>query len=113
MNLKDLESRLQTLIEVQLLSALPGQKVEDLVVQKLAAAMHANLVTMEDGSLLAPNVYTIIVSPRSADKWREPKLLEAVIAVLKKAGEESGIKFAAPPTLSISTDQSLPSNDVS
>jgi pSer/pThr/pTyr-binding forkhead associated (FHA) protein len=111
MNLNDLESRLQTLIEVQLLSVLPGQKVEDLVIQKLAAAMHANLVTLDDGSLMAPNVYTIIVNPRSDDKWREPKLLKALIEVLNQAGEEAGFKFATPPTITISTDKSLSTHE--
>jgi hypothetical protein len=113
MNLIELESRLQTLVEVQLLSVLPGQKVEDLVIQKLAAAMHANLVTLEDGSLVAPNLYTIIVNPRAAGKWREPKLLDALIEVIHKAGEEAGFKFAAPPAISIATDKTLSPSEAS
>ena len=111
MNLNELEARLQSLIEVRLLSVLPGQKVEDLVIQKLATAMHANLVTLEDGTLLAPNVYTIVVNAQSADKWRDSKLLETLIDVLNTAGQEAGFRFASPPSITISTDKSLPPSD--
>jgi len=107
MNLNELESRLQTLVEVRLLSVLPGQKVEDLVIQKLASAMQGNLITLDDGSLIAPNVYTIIVNPKSTSNWRESKLLETLIAVLKTVGEEAGYKFSSVPTITISTDKSL------
>ncbi len=111
MNLNELESRLQTLIEVRLLSILPGQKLEDLVIQKLAAAMQGNLVTFEDGSLLAPNVYTIIVNPRSAAVWRESKIIETLIDVLNTVGGEAGYKFSSGPTITISTDKSLSLKD--
>ncbi|WP_345321431.1 hypothetical protein [Candidatus Villigracilis proximus] len=39
MNLKELEARLQSLVEVDLLNVLPGKKVEDVIIQKLAAAI--------------------------------------------------------------------------
>ena len=42
MNLKELEARLQALIEVDLLKILPSRKVEDVIVQKLAAAIQLN-----------------------------------------------------------------------
>ena len=111
MNLKELESRLQNLIEVRLLSVLPGQKVEDLVIQKLAAAMQSEVVALEGGEMIAPNVYTIIVNPASALKWRDSKLLETLIGVLNTVGEEAGYRFSAPPTITISTDRSLSDQD--
>ena len=45
MNLQELEARLQSLIEVDLLNILPGRKVEDVIVQKLAAAIQLNTKT--------------------------------------------------------------------
>ena len=45
LKLEQLESRLQALIEVRLVSALPGFQVEDMVIQKLA-------VTLSEKSLL-------------------------------------------------------------
>jgi hypothetical protein len=101
LKLEQLESRLQALIEVRLVSALPGFQVEDLVVQKLATAMKSNLVDDVDGKKLVPNVFTLIVSTKSVERWQQPKLLEAMINSLKIVGEEAGLKFSAPPTISI------------
>ena len=101
LNLEQLEARLQALIEVKLISALPGFQVEDLVVHKLADAMKSNLVEDEDGNKVAPNVFTLIAHPKSAERWQEPKLLDAMINSLKVVGEEAGLQFAAPLTVSI------------
>jgi len=101
LKLEQLESRLQALIEVRLVSVLPGFQVEDLVVQKLASAMKSNLVEDVDGKKLVPNVFTLIVGPKSVERWQQPKLLEAMINSLKIVGEEAGLKFSAPPTISI------------
>lgn len=101
LKLEQLESRLQALVEIGLVSALPGFQVEDLVIQKLAAAMKTNLVEDVDGKKLVPNVYTLVVSPHSIERWQQPKLLEAMINSLKIVGEEAGLKFSAPPTISI------------
>ena len=101
LKLEQLESRLQALIEVRLVSALPGFQVEDLVVQKLASAMKDNLIEDSDGSQLIPNVFTLVVNPQSIERWRQPKLLEAMINSLKIVGEEAGLKFSSPPTISI------------
>src|SRR3990172_1859157 len=84
LKLEQLESRLQALIEVRLVSVLPGFQVEDL-----------------DGKKLVPNVFTLIVGPKSVERWQQPKLLEAMINSLKIVGEEAGLKFSAPPTISI------------
>jgi hypothetical protein len=113
MNLAALEARLQNLIEVRLLGVLPGQKVEEVVVQKLAAAMHANLIIEANEITIAPNVYTIIVNPQAAGRWQEPHLLEMLIEVLKTAGQEAGFRFVSQPEITISTDKTLSLNDAS
>lgn len=113
MNISDLEARLQNLIEVRLMGALPGQKVEERVVQKLAASMHANLVRQADGLTTAPNVYTIIVNPEEASRWQNAQLLESLLEALKIAGQEAGLHFASQPEITISTDPSHPMNDAS
>jgi hypothetical protein len=101
LKLEQLESRLQALIEVRLVSALPGFQVEDLVIQKLASAMKSNLVEDAEGNKLVPNVFTLVVNPKSAERWQQPSLLDAMINSLKIVGEEAGLKFSAPPTISI------------
>lgn len=104
LRLEQLESRLQALIEVRLVSALPGFQIEDLVIQKLANAMKSNLIEDAEGNKLVPNVFTLVVNPRSAKRWQQPSLLEAMINSLKIVGEEAGLKFSAPPTISIVQD---------
>ena len=101
LKLEQLESRLQALIEVRLVSALPGFQVEDLVVQKLASAVKNNVVEDADGNQHVPNVFTLVLNPKSAERWQQPQLLDAVINSLKIVGEEAGLKFSAPPTISI------------
>ena len=112
LKLEQLESRLQALIEVRLVSALPGFQIEDLMVQKLAGAMKSNLVEDSAGNKLMPNVYTLIVNPRSAEQWQQPKLLEAMIRSLKTVGEEAGLKFTSPPTISIVQDIQKGDNEI-
>jgi len=101
LKLEQLESRLQALIEVRLVSVLPGFQIEDLMVQKLASAMKSNLVEDAAGNKLVPNVYTLIVNPQSAEQWQQPKLLDAMVKSLKVVGEEAGLKFTSQPTISI------------
>ena len=113
MNLNELESRLQDLIEVRLPGVLPGQKVEERAIQKLAGAMQGNLVTRQDGITIAPNVYTIIVSPGAAAGWQEPRLLEALIGILKTVVREAGLTLVSQPEITISTDKSFSANEVS
>ncbi len=80
MNLQELESRLQSLIEVDLLSLLPGRKVEDVIVQKLAAAIQLNTTKLEDGSMVAPNVYTLVMHPDKSAKWQDQSIACNLIA---------------------------------
>jgi len=112
LQLEQLESRLQALIEVRLVSALPGFQIEDLMVQKLASAMKTNLVEDPAGNKLVPNVYTLIVNPSSAERWQQPKLLEAMIKSLKIVGEEAGLKFTSPPTISIVQNSQKGENEI-
>lgn len=107
MNLQELEARLQNLVEVRLLGTFPVLKTEDRVIQKLAAAMQTNLVTLGDGSLIAPNVYTIIVHPEAATRWQEPRLLESLIEILNIAVQEAGLHFLSAPTITIASDTTL------
>ena len=111
MNLKELEARLQTLVEVDLMSALPGKKVEYVIIQKLASAIQLNTITLDDGSLAAPNVYTLIVHPKSASHWQEGLLLDSLLRSIDTAGQEAGLLFATPPTITITTDESISPND--
>jgi hypothetical protein len=111
MNLQELESRLQSLIEVDLLSLLPGKKVEDMIVQKLAAAIQLNATTLEDGSRVAPNVYTLILHPDESAKWQDQQLLAILLHSITTVIQEAGFSITISPTITITTDEKLSISD--
>jgi hypothetical protein len=111
MNLKELEARLQSLIEVDLLNILPGKNVEDVIIQKLAAAIQLNAQTLEDGSVAAPNVYTLILNPQTSLKWQDPQLLAILLHSITAAAQEAGFRFTISPTVTISTDEKVSLDD--
>ena len=107
MNLEELEARLQALIEVRLVNALPGQNKEDLIVQKISAAMQANYLTQADGTRFAPHVFTIVVNPVSIVRWQDTHLFETLVEILKALGLEKGLRFSSPPVITLAEDASL------
>jgi hypothetical protein len=112
MNLQELEARLQSLIEVDLLNLLPGRKVEDVIVQQLAAAIRLNATTVqEDGSAVAPNIYTLVVHPSEAAKWQDRQLLAILLHSIVTVTQEAGFRITISPTITIATDEELSLND--
>jgi len=111
MNLQELEARLQSLIEVDLLNILPGKKVEDVIVQKLAAAIQLNTAILEDGSVAAPNVYTLIMHPDEAPKWQDQQLLAILLHSITTVTQEAGFRITISPTITIATDDKLSISD--
>lgn len=111
MNLKELEARLQSLIEVDLLQVLPGRKVEDVIIQKLAAAMQLNTITLEDGSITAPDVYTLLIHPLSSYKWRDQQLLTVLLHSITTVAQEAGFRFTITPTITINADERISISD--
>ncbi len=111
MNLKELEARLQALIEVDLLNLLPNKSAEDVIVQRLAAAIQLNAQTLEDGSVIAPNTYILILNPRTAPKWQDPQLLAILLHSITAAAQEAGFRFTISPTITVSTNEKVPLDD--
>lgn len=100
--LDQLESRLQALIEVKLLSVLPGLEIDDFVIQKFAHAMKNNLLDGEKNTKIAPSIYTLVAHPDTLTKWQDPLVLEALKNSIKDVGEESGLAFKTPPVVLLS-----------
>jgi hypothetical protein len=111
MNLSQLEARLQTLIEVDLLRVLPGKKVEDVVVQKLAAAIQQKTLTTPHGAT-APDVFTLMMHPETAQSWQDENILTIVLHSLKAVAQEAGLRFTISPTVTILVDEKVPRHDV-
>lgn len=108
MNLDEIEKRLQALIEVELIQRLPGTTVEDILVQKMAAAIHQNLPRVE----AAPNVFTLILHPENAEKWRQPGLLATLMHSITSVMQEAGFRITISPVISITADDSVQKRDV-
>jgi pSer/pThr/pTyr-binding forkhead associated (FHA) protein len=103
----DLETRLQTLLEIQLIKYLPGYKVEDLVYQQLATAMQNNL-TEQNGTTFAPNNYVLIAHPLILVHWNsEPRLLLDMADAIQTAAKEKGFHFLADPIVSTAEDPNM------
>jgi FHA domain-containing protein len=111
MNLQELEARLQSLIEVRLISVLPGQKAEDLLVQKLTGAMRSGAVADENGQLIAPNVYTLLTHPSSAAQWKKPVLLETLVDILQSSAQQGDVQFDLTPSITIAEDPTIAPGD--
>ncbi len=111
MNLKELEARLQALIEIDLPSILPGRQVEDIIIQKLAAALQSNTVEADDHTFLAPSTYTLILHPRTITKWQEQQLLGILLHSITTVAQEAGFRFIITPTITISMNENISEND--
>jgi len=109
--LDELESRLQTLLEVHLLKYSPGYKAEDRVYQHLAAAMH-NSLKEQDGTTFAPDVYVIIAHPSTLARWHtEPRLVKQLAEALHTAGDEAGFHFLTNPTVTTAADTDMATDE--
>lgn len=111
MNLREIETRLQTLIEVDLLKVLPGRRVEDVIVQKIAAAIQQNSVVEGDATII-PDVYTLALHPETAKVWIDEKLLTVILNSIAMVAQEAGFKFTISPTVTVKTDERIQINDV-
>ena len=62
LRLDQLEANLQKLVEDQLAGILPGQKLEDRVIQHLATALRENVIQQKDEGANAPTIFTLFVA---------------------------------------------------
>jgi pSer/pThr/pTyr-binding forkhead associated (FHA) protein len=110
--LDQLEAKLQSLFEDQIMAILPGVTVEDRVAQKLAVALKQNIIEQKEKEPTAPSVFTLIVSPDSAAMWKEPQVMNAFKNVISTAVKEVGLKLESQPTITITTDDSYSEKEV-
>lgn len=111
--LDQLEAKLQSLFEDQIMAILPGLSTEDRIIQKLALALKQNIVEQKGDSLIAPNIFTLIVAADSAPKWKEPRVMDALKNVISAAVRDVGLRLETPPTITITIDGTYSERDVS
>ncbi len=113
LKLDQLEAKLQSLVEDQLVGILPGLRVEDRIVQRLSAALKQNIVEQKDEDAVAPNVFTLIVAPESSPMWKEQRTLDVLKSIISTAAKEVGLKTTGQPTITITTDEKYSTDDIS
>ena len=113
LNLDQLEAKIQSLVESQLTGILPGIKLEDRIIQKLAVALKQNVIEQKDKGAVAPNLYTLIVSADSAHIWKEPRLVDTLKSIISTASRDVGLAFETTPTITITVDENYSEGEVS
>lgn len=111
MNLRELETRLQNLVEVDLLKILPGRNIEAVIIQKLAVVIQQNMDVVKGGSAALPDVYTLVMHPKTAQRWMNEGLLAVILYSISTVAQEAGFKFTIPPTITVKTDEKILAND--
>lgn len=111
MNLKEIEARLQALVEVDIPSMIPGRSIEHSIIQKLAAAIHGNTIISGNGTTFAPNIFTLVLHPETMAKWQDQQLLAILLHSISTVAQEAGFRFTISPTITISLDDKLSPND--
>jgi hypothetical protein len=111
--LNRIEQRLQYLIETGLPALIPLGSTRRTLVHEVIDAMQANLFTAADGSIFAPNVYTLVVNPERLPDWQsEPEILSTVARDLYQSASEAGIRFIGAPQFRLAQDASIPNEEV-
>jgi pSer/pThr/pTyr-binding forkhead associated (FHA) protein len=112
LKLDQLEAKLQKLVEDQLAGILPGLKLEDRIIQRLATAVRENIVQQRDDRAIAPNVFTLIVATDTSPLWKDQSTIDALRNIITTAGKDVGLKFITQPTITITTDDTYSAEEV-
>jgi hypothetical protein len=111
--LKQLESRLQSLIEGSAARLAPMRGEQDDLPGQLVAAMQAGIQAGQSGEWWAPNLFTLTVHPVHAYELRENQaLLKELAKTIEQTGLEAGLHFYSEPYLKIAVDPALPARQI-
>jgi pSer/pThr/pTyr-binding forkhead associated (FHA) protein len=112
LRLDQLEAKIQKLVEDQLAGILPGLKMEDRVIQRLATAVRENIDQQKDDRAIAPNMFTLIVATDTSPMWKEQSTIEALKNIIITASKDVGLKFVTQPTIVITTDDKFSAEEI-
>jgi pSer/pThr/pTyr-binding forkhead associated (FHA) protein len=112
LKLDQLEAKIQKLVEDQLAGILPGLKLEDRVIQRLATAVKENIIQQKDDRAIAPNEFTLIVATDTSPMWKEQSTIDALKNIITTASRDVGLKFITQPSINITTDDSFSAEEI-
>jgi hypothetical protein len=106
--LLSIELHLKEFIEKSATRLFPSPDAEIRLVKQLVQAMKEEIRVNEDGSITAPNIYSLNVpSNFVADIRSNQNLLNNLATQLMEAGDNTGIEFESPPSINIFPDENL------
>ena len=111
--LDQLEAKLQNFIEGKLarLSSLRGSQSH--IARRLVTAMRASTISTGDGTLLAPDQFTVLAHPSQAGTLCEdPELLVDLANLIEEIGMEAGFQFGQHPEVKITPNDDVVINRV-
>ena len=112
MNLDQLEKRLQTLIEVDLLRYLPIKTTEGNLAHELAKALYTNIIK-ENGEKVGPNTYTLKAHPITIQEWQDDAVLvHSLHDVINAIVVEADLVVHEPLSFSLAPDPDLNPDEV-
>ena len=112
LKLDQLEAKIQKLVEDQLAGILPGLKLEDRVIQRLATAVKENIIQQKDDRAIAPNEFTLIVATDTSPVWKAQSTIDALKNIIATASRDVGLKFITQPSINITTDDSFSAEEI-
>jgi pSer/pThr/pTyr-binding forkhead associated (FHA) protein len=112
LKLDQLEAKIQKLVEDQLAGILPGLRLEDRVIQRLATAVRENIVQQKDDRAIAPNEFTLIVATDASPMWKEQSTIDALKSIITTASRDVGLRFVTQPTINITTDDTFSAEEI-
>lgn len=112
LRIDQLEAIIQKLVEDQLAGILPGLRLEDRVIQRLATAVRENIVQQKEDRAIAPNEFTLIVATDTSPMWKEQSTIDALKNIITTASRDVGLKFITQPTIHITTDDTFSVDEI-
>jgi hypothetical protein len=111
--LDQIETRLQSFIEGRLSRLSPIRGGSDEVSRQLVSAMQAGTISSDDGTLLAPDQYTLLAHPSQAIILSDdPGILVDLANLIREVGEAAGYQFGQHPDIKIAPNEDVPTDRI-
>jgi predicted component of type VI protein secretion system len=95
-----LETRLQSIIEGSVGRVFPAFDLRQDLVHRLTSALQSEIREQPDGSLVAPNQFTIFLPGAQAEAFQgHQELLDELAQALDQAAQVDNLLFLKPPTI--------------
>ncbi|MFN2234301.1 MAG: FHA domain-containing protein [Anaerolineales bacterium] len=111
--LDQIETRLQSFIEGKLSRLSPIRGGSDEVSRQLVSAMQAGMISSDDGTLLAPDQFTLLAHPSQANILSDdPEVLADLANLIQEVGRAAGYHFRQHPVINISPNEDVPTDRI-